>query len=341
MRRLRHLRVAAALLLLAGTPALALDPNRSLNEFGHQAWLTENGLPQNTVQAIVQTHDGYLWIGTQEGLARFDGLNFTVFDKENTPAFKSNDIRFLHEDKQGRLWISTSYGLVCRHNGQFNSFTVSEGLPDNSIGPLAEDTKGSVWIGTAGGLTRFDGNFKTFTAEQGLSRNVIQTLCARADGSVLVGTSAGMQSLSNDHFSSFELPHYVNVANITGIAETEDRRLFFGTPDGLEMVSGSSSAPQTLSNNRVNALRLDRAGALWVATSGGVVRVNNGAWEIFTAADGLSSNSVLSVYEDREGSIWIGTEAGGLNLLKSKKFNTYTTREGLPNDLVKAIYQDP
>ena len=83
--------------------------------------MTENGLPQNTVQAIIQTRDGYLWIGTQEGLARFDGLNFTVFDKENTPAFKSNDIRFLHEDQQGRLWISTSYGLVCRHNGQFTA----------------------------------------------------------------------------------------------------------------------------------------------------------------------------------------------------------------------------
>ena len=114
--------------------SLALDPNRSLNEFGHQAWLTENGLPQNTVQAIVQTQDGYLWIGTQEGLARFDGLNFTVFDKENTPAFKSNDIRALHEDKQGQLWISTSYGLICRHNGQFTSFTVNEGCPTTASG---------------------------------------------------------------------------------------------------------------------------------------------------------------------------------------------------------------
>ena len=341
MHRLRHLRVAALLLLLAGTRTLALDPTRHLKEFGHQVWLTENGLPQNTVQAIVQTQDGYLWIGTQEGLARFDGLNFTVFDKENTPAFKSNDIRFLVEDRQQRLWISTSYGLVCRHNGEFKSFTVNEGLPDNSIGPVVEDTSGKIWIGTAGGLTRFDnGNFKTFTAEQGLSRNVIQTLCARADGSLLVGTSAGMQSLSNDRFSTFELPHYVNVANITGIAETEDRRLWFGTPNGLEVVSGTASAPLGLSGNRVNALRMDRAGTLWVATSGGVVRVNNGWPEMFTAADGLSSNLVLSIYEDREGSIWIGTEAGGLNLLKSKKFNTYSTKDGLPNDVVKAIYQD-
>src|ERR1043166_3820437 len=177
MHRSRPLRVAALLLLLAGTRTFALDPNRSLKEFGHQAWLTENGLPQNTVQAIVQTQDGYLWAGTQEGLARFDGLNFTVFDKENTPAFKSNDIRFLHEDRQGRLWISTSYGLLCRHNGQFTAFTVSEGLPDNSVGPVVEDTNGNVWIGTAGGLSRFEkGKFKTLSVEHGVAGKVIKTL---------------------------------------------------------------------------------------------------------------------------------------------------------------------
>ncbi len=340
MHRLRHLRVAALLLLLAGTRTVALNPSTHLKEFGHQAWLTENGLPQNTVQAIVQTQDGYLWVGTQEGLARFDGLNFTVFDKENTPAFKSNDIRFLVEDRQGRLWISTSYGLVCRDNREFKSFTVNEGLPDNSIGPVIEDTSGKIWIGTAGGLTRFDnGNFKTFTVEQGLSRNVIQTLCARTDGSVLVGTSAGMQLARGDHFSSFELPQYVNVANITAIADTGDV-VWFGTLDGLVAVSGPNSAQPALPNNRITALRVDRAGALWVATSGGVARVKTGVAETLTATDGLSSNLILSIYEDREGSIWIGTEAGGLNLLKSKKFNTYSTKDGLPNDLVKAIYQD-
>src|ERR1044072_1880646 len=140
MHRLKYFRVAVALLLLAGTRTPALDPNRSLNEFGHQAWLTENGLPQNTVQAIIQTQDGYLWIGTQEGLARFDGLNFPVFDKENTPAFKRNYIPALHEAKRGRLWISTSYSLVALHNGESTSYTENEGLPDNSLGPLAEDT---------------------------------------------------------------------------------------------------------------------------------------------------------------------------------------------------------
>ncbi len=343
MRRLRHLGVAAALLLIAAASTPALDPNRNLNEFGHQAWTTENGLPQNTVQAIVQTQDGYLWIGTQEGLVRFDGLNFTVFDKENTPAFKSNDIRFLQQDRQGRLWISTSYGLVCRHNGQFTSYTTNEGLPDNSIGPVVEDVNGNVWIGTDGGLARFEnGKFRTFTVEHGLSRNVIQTLCARANGSVLVGTSAGVQSVSGDSFSTWTIPPALLAANITAIAESKNGQLWFGTVDSVVAFDSNMTMIGSMTlPNRVNALLADRGDVLWIATAGGVARLRNGAIEKFTSADGLSSNLVLSVFEDREGSIWIGTEAGGLNLLKSKKFNTFTTREGLPNDLVKAVYQDP
>ena len=343
MHRSRPLRVAALLLLLAGTRTFALDPNRSLKEFGHQAWLTENGLPQNTVQAIVQTQDGYLWAGTQEGLARFDGLNFAVFDKENTPAFKSNDIRFLVEDREGRLWISTSYGLVCRHNKEFTSFTVNEGLPDNSVGPVVEDTNGNVWIGTAGGLTRFhNGKFSTLTVEQGLSRNVVQTLYARADGTLLVGTSAGLQLLNAGRFTSFATPENVHPGNITAIAETKNGYLWFGTLDGLYGVDASTGTTSLVSlpNSRISALRIDRAGVLWIATAHGLASLRNGKIETFTSDDGLTSNLVLSLFEDREGSLWIGTEAGGLNLLKSKKFNTYTTKDGLPNDLVKAIYQD-
>ncbi len=341
MRRLRHFPVAAALLFIAITTSPALDANRSLNEFGHQSWLTENGLPQNTVQAIVQTQDGYLWIGTQEGLARFDGLNFTVFDKENTPAFKSNDIRFLQQDRQGRLWISTSYGLVCRHNGEFTSYTVKEGLPDNSVGPVVEDVSGNIWIGTAAGLARFEnGSFKTFTTQQGLASNLIQTLCARANGTILVGTPAGVQSLSGDQFSAWSIPSSLLPSNVTAIVETKDNRVWYGTPYGLWGLYGG--IPLQLPDERISTLHVDREGALWIGTSGGVARYrfNSSTLETFTSANGLTSNLVLSIFEDREGSVWIGTEAGGLNLLKSKKFSTFTTKEGLPSDLVKAIYQD-
>src|SRR4026209_1607720 len=104
MRRLRcvhRLCLFFPLLLCSSTTIFALDSRRELSQYGHEVWLTENGLPQNTVHSIAQTRDGYIWIGTEEGLARFDGIRFTVFDKQNTAQLKSNYIRALFADRQG------------------------------------------------------------------------------------------------------------------------------------------------------------------------------------------------------------------------------------------------
>src|SRR5438874_12810057 len=113
--------------------ALALDSNRDLSQFNRQVWVTENGLPQNTVHSIVQTQNGYVWIATEEGLARFDGVRFTVFDKQNTPELKSNDIRVLVPDRRGGLWVGTGEGLVRLMGGKFTAFTNQDGLPSNLI----------------------------------------------------------------------------------------------------------------------------------------------------------------------------------------------------------------
>src|ERR1044072_1871868 len=132
--RLRHRLILIISLLLSGSgTAFALDSQTNLSRYGHDVWLTENGLPQNTVHSIAQTKDGYLWIGTEAGLARFDGVTFTIFDKQNTPQIKSNYIRTLLADRQGALWIGTAEGLVRRLNGTFTLFTTNEGLPSNTI----------------------------------------------------------------------------------------------------------------------------------------------------------------------------------------------------------------
>lgn len=340
----RSLFLSVGLLLIGAIRCEALDPNRSLREFGHQVWMTENGLPQNTVQSVTQTRNGYIWIATQEGLARFDGVNFAVFNKENTPQLKSNDIRFLREDSQGRLWISTSYGLIRLQDGQFTSFTMNEGLPDNSVGPIVEDHKNTLWIATSGGLVRFEGAFKTYTTREGLASNVIHGLLANADGSLLVATSGGIQLFKDEKVTDWPSGEELKTRGVTTMADGRDGRLWFGTLDGLfeyrdgRLINLSGDA---LPDNRINSLLIDREGSLWIGTSGGLARFRNSQFDTFTSARGLSSNLVLSIYEDREGSIWIGTEAGGVNLLKSKKFTTLTTKEGLPNDLVKVIYQDP
>jgi ligand-binding sensor domain-containing protein/signal transduction histidine kinase len=327
------------LTLMMLTSASALDPNRSLSEFGNQIWLTENGLPQNTVQTILQTRDGYLWIGTQEGLARFNGTGFTVFDKENTPQLKSNDVRSLLEDRSGTLWISTSYGLVKMERGAFKSFTTAEGLPDNNIGPLAEAGDGAIWISTAAGLVRYaNQSFTPVTQREGFKADNIQAMFRSADGSLWIGTSNGVFALKDAGSTS-----YLAGLSVTSIAQDKSARMWFGTNSGLVLLDRDRSTTFTtkegLPDDHVNYLAPDREGSIWIGTIGGLARLrpNQTSFEI---ADGLASNLILSIFEDREGSLWIGTESGGLNLLRDKKFTTFTTKQGLTNDLIKAIFQD-
>src|SRR6185295_16369194 len=160
------LNLVFSLLLSSGT-IHALDSPRELSQFSHEVWLTEHGLPQNTVHAIAQTKDGYIWIGTEEGLARFDGVRFTVFDKQTTPQLKSNYIRALLADREGALWIGTAEGLVRMLKGTFTLFTTSDGLPSNTIQAIHEDREGNVWVATATGLGLFKGGgLTTFTTKE-------------------------------------------------------------------------------------------------------------------------------------------------------------------------------
>ena len=342
--RVPKLVLAVLLVGLLGR-ALALNPNKEIGDYGTQIWLTENGLPQNTVQTILQTTDGYLWIGTQEGLAKFNGINFVVFDRENTPQLKSNDIRSLLEDHNGRLWIGTSYGLLRMQGGTFTSFTTAEGLPDNSIGPLLEDSDGTLWISTSSGLARYANNSFTVTPLEGVSGTDIQSLLQDKDGIIWISNATGVTSLRQGAIVHTKAMQELAGRSVNSMVQDKVGRIWYGTDNGLMGIANDQvinlSVPDGLPDNHVNYLTLDKQGSMWVATSGGLARLSfpNNQPKLATVS-GLSSNLVLSVFEDREGSLWIGTESGGLNVLRDKKVTTLTTRQGLTSDLVKAIFQD-
>jgi ligand-binding sensor domain-containing protein len=123
----------------------------------HRTWTSEDGLPQNSVTAIVQGKDDYLWLGTFGGLARFDGVDVKIFNQSNTPELRSSRIMTLYEDRAGNLWVETNHGGLVRYwNGTFTTFTVGEGLPDDTLLSIAKDRDGGLWIGTTHGLARFD-----------------------------------------------------------------------------------------------------------------------------------------------------------------------------------------
>jgi len=150
-----RLGLALAVLVFSHS-ALSLDPSTAITQYHQNVWGEGDGLPQGSVQAITQTRDGYLWVGTRDGLGRFDGVKFTVFHTENSPGLESNDIRAFHEDRLGQLWIGTFNGGVSRFfQGKFTCYRSQDGLPGNGVLDIYEDSQGNLWMGTWNGLARF------------------------------------------------------------------------------------------------------------------------------------------------------------------------------------------
>jgi ligand-binding sensor domain-containing protein/signal transduction histidine kinase len=325
--------------------ALALDPQRELSQFAQEVWSTENGLPQNTVHAIIQTTDGYVWIATEEGLARFDGISFTVFDKRVTEQLRSNDIRALAEDRQGALWIGTADGLVRLFEGKFTVFTTQDGLPGNNIQALYQGHDDNLWIATSSGLTRLkDGVFTSFITQPALPTSSVQSIFEDKAGTLWIGTAYGLSRFKDGRLLNYAVPAGSANNSVVVINQDGQGRLWFGTLNGLACFDEGTFRTYTtqdgLPSNRIISLVPDRSGSVWVGTGNGLSRFANNQFTGFKQGHGLSSGIILSVFEDREASLWIGTESGGLSLLKDKKFTTYTSKDGLANDLVKAIYED-
>jgi ligand-binding sensor domain-containing protein/signal transduction histidine kinase len=343
--QIKRLAICIPILLLflcfVGGFALALDSSRSLSEFNPQVWLTENGLPQNTVHSIVQAKDGYVWIATEEGLARFDGIRFTVFDKQNTPELKSNDIRVLLADRRGALWIGTTDGLVRLLNAKFTTFTTRDGLPSNVIDSLCEDGDG-LWVATATGVAHFSDN--VFTTSPELPREAVRALFVDREGALWIGSSAGLTRYRSGVVVKYTTQDGLANNIVGSIVEDRDGHIWVGTSDGLNESEGNRFVTYTtregLPNNRIISLSADPEGGLWIGTALGLSRYADNHFSSFHSGDGLANEIILAIFEDRESSLWIGTESSGLSLLRNRKFTTYTSKEGLGNDLVKSIFED-
>ncbi len=336
------LSLGVTLCLLSGS-VFALDPQKSLTQYGHDVW--QDGLPHTSILSLCQTRDGYLWFGTHEGLVRFNGTEFTVFDKRNTPEMKGNSIWSLFEDRSGRLWIGTlSGGLVCYQNRAFRAYSMRDGLAGDFVYAFCEDAAGDIWVGTKSGLSRLvNDRFESFTTYHGLSSNNILSLCADTSGDIWIGTDGGgLNRFHQGQFTKVEgLPH----ATVSSLWCGRNGRLWVGLyGGGFGYFEQGKFVGYTqrdgLSSNLVWTLLEDPAGTLWVGTEGGGLnRFQNGVLQVYTTRQGLSQDYARSLCVDFEGSLWIGTNAG-LNRLKDGKFINYSTQEGLSNNNIRSVLED-
>jgi signal transduction histidine kinase/CheY-like chemotaxis protein/ligand-binding sensor domain-containing protein len=329
------------------SPARALAPTKALTQYVREVWQQEEGLPENDVTGIVQTRDGYLWLGTEEGLVRFDGIHFSVFDKSNTPELTNIYISTLLEGHDGSLWIGTDGGGVYRLKaGKFNAYPTKDGLSNDDIRSLYESDEGSLWIGTEGhGLGRLkEGRFSRYTTKDGLSDDFIWALEGTEDGSLWIGTNHGLNRLKDGKFTLYTtaegLPN--NVVWSLGLGRAQS--LWVGTSNGLcRMQDGKLQAYAEKDGSAkypVKSIYEDQHGTLWVGTDGhGLERIEDGNVSAYTTKEGLSNDTVLAIMEDGEGSLWLGTFGGGLVRLKDASFITYGNKQGLSAEDVNAVYE--
>jgi len=332
---------------------MALDPQKKITQYMHDSWGIEQGLPQNTVHAIIQTRDGYLWLGTQEGLARFDGLRFKVYDKKNVEQLSNSWIRALCQDREGNLWIGTDGGgLICHKCGgrkgeTFTCYNKKQGLANERTRSIYEDRQGILWIGTdGGGLYRLEnGKFTAYTTQQGLSGDSVISICEDREGGLWIGTDRGLNRWKDNRFTIYTTKAGLSDNMIWAILEDKEGSLWIGTNSGLNRLKNGKftkyNTGKGLTNNRISALFEDKEGCPWIGTyGGGLFRLEKGTVTAYTTKQGLSDDFVLSICEDLEGSLWIGTGGGGLNRLKDGKFTPYTTSEGLSHHVISSIFED-
>lgn len=316
----------------------------------HKAWEIEDGLPQNFVNSILQTRDGYIWVGTEEGLARFDCIKFVTFPIDNTPGINIKYINALLQDRSGNLWIGSNEGLVCFKDGTFTSRGPKTGAPSPGVYSLCEGRGGIIWIGTARGLFRLkEGKYNAFYQHTILTKYGVRALHEDRSGILWIGTQGGgLLRFQKGLFTSYGKSQGLLHPIVNALHQDREGNLWIGTREGLNRLKNgtlngkldSFTVQGEANAGYIISIYQDKSGGIWVGTWEGLKRFIDGKLVDYTTEDGPFKEAVPSIAEDREGNLWLGTGSSGLVRLKPAIFKTYTTKNGLPGNFVFPILQD-
>lgn len=335
--------VLAATLALPAVPALALDPSRPPHAFARTVFREQ--LPQASVLALLQSSEGYLWLGTYEGLVRFDGAEFLVRDRQSLPSMRTNVAQCLAEDGSGGVWFGSNRGGVARlKDGSLEVFGQESGLPSDAVSSLLRDRSGALWIGTDMGVARWtEGRLEVYGAEHGASDGAVLALAESPDGTIWAGGS-GLQAFREGRWHRVDVPRGV-VLPITALAAEPDGSLWLGSISGVARMGRDGSRTwkigDGIAGGWVRCLLRDRSGTVWIGTEGhGLFRLAGDRVEAFSpVVEEKATDFVLSLLEDREGSLWLGTR-GGLIRMREGAFASLGAEQGLVGELARVVFQD-
>ena len=329
----------SAIITLAG---VAFGHSGSTRSYVSRIWSTHDGLPESRIRAITQTPDGYLWIGTSGGLARFDGVRFVTFGRFNTRTTAGEDVSALAVARDGSLWAGIDGGgLLHYREGRFRFFGPDDGLMNEFVRAVLEDRKGNVWAATNRGLFRSAGRkFERLDEPLHLPNIAFFAIYEARDGRIFAGGPSGVFFVDDG-----KLRRYVRWREqdetIFCIAESEDGSLWVGTNRGLKVIDGDSQAVQSVyTRSIVTSLSEDLEGNIRFGTMGdGLLFVPARKRSAVRSAASLPDHGVAAIFEDREQNIWVGT-TDGLVRMSAPDVGVLTSLDGLADDNVTTVYHD-
>ncbi len=337
--------------LICGRTAFALNPSSDISQYGHTAWTARDGLSLGAIFAMAQTPDGYLWLGAEFGLFRFDGIHSIPWQPpagQHLPAAPYS----LLVTRDGTLWIGTFNGLVSWSGDKLTSYPEFD---RRFVTSMLEDREGTVWAGTLGGppgtptgrlCAIRNGNAQCYGAD-GAFGSFVWSLCEDGSGVLWVGAESGLWRWRPGPPKRYAIPEPRRIGDLI---TADDGRLLVGVSGGgLKQLVGDKleSYPIRDATNRnrllpdrdvdSNKLLRDRDGGLWIGTHArGLIHIHNGRTDVFTKSDGLSGNISCSLFEDREGNIWVGTTRG-LERFRELAVTTISAEQGLSSDYSTSV----
>jgi signal transduction histidine kinase/ligand-binding sensor domain-containing protein len=328
-----------AALLAASASLFALQPSHSVTQYGHTSWGQQDGRLPGAVYALTQTLDGSLWVGTEFGLFRFDGVTFAPWQPPPGRQLPSRVISALAPAPDGGLWIGTSNGLSYWKGNQLKHYPIGQGTAVSSV---IADRAGAVWVGTvgfnSGALCRLQaGRLACYTPADGYEGNGVLSLLEDSGDNLWIACAGGLYRLNSSGFR-----HYGPNKSIQAVTGTGDGGIIVPSSGGLMKLANERfvnySTNKAIRDAHKRVLFSDRDGGLWIGTTGsGLIHLYEGQEDGFSHADGLSSDTILSLFEDRESDIWVGTERG-LDRFRDLPVTTLSRREGLSADTVQSAF---
>ncbi len=328
-------------LLMAAQLAFALDPARSLDHYGHRVWHSDSGLPQNTVHTLLQTQDGYLWLGTDGGLVRFDGVDFVTFNTENTPQLKSDLIYDLEQDAAGSLWIGTAAGLARYRNGVFQLYTRGDGLPADTVWFSYEDGHHRLWAITSGGPAYLSGGrFEPLSGGESAAPLTRHALAEDAQGTLWLGGTAGVFAVDTRANHPRITQRLLNASQVAAVEVDRAGAVWIGANGGLTRYADGRLSPVAMgARTEITTLAPASSGGLWAGTSSGLVHVGANGVTAIVQSNGQPVGHVDHLFADREGVLWLAAERGVFRLA-GNQLESFASYSALSGSRVLSIYED-